>query len=252
MASASDPLSGAAAELDIVIPVYNEGANIVATLRALAQNVRTAHHVLICYDHDGDNTLPAVRASQPALSGIVFVKNEGRGTHAAVMSGFRASTAPYVLAFMADDDFNAPIVDAMVREARDGADIVCASRFLPGGCMVGCPWLKAFLVRAANFCLRALARFPTSDASNGFRLFSRRAITEIPVESRQGFTYSIELTAKAHRLGWKIAEVPAQWFERKDRKSRFQVLKWLPAYLRWFGYVFATSWGGRTAAGGQR
>jgi hypothetical protein len=48
--------------------------------------------------------------------------------------------------------------------------------------MVGCPWLKAVLVRAANFTLYHLAR-PTHDASNGFRLFSRRVTIEISIKS---------------------------------------------------------------------
>ena len=94
--------------------------------------------------------------------------------------------------------------------------------------MVGCPWLKAVLVRAANFTLYHLARLPTHDASNGFRLFSRRVTTEIPIESERGFCYSIELLVKCHRLGWRIGEVPARWFERAHGASRFQVVKWLP------------------------
>jgi dolichol-phosphate mannosyltransferase len=46
---------------------------------------------------------------------------------------------------------------------------------------------------------------------------------------------------KAHRLGWKIADVPVTWIERDDGRTRFQVLRWLPAYLRWYGYAFATT-----------
>jgi hypothetical protein len=46
---------------------------------------------------------------------------------------------------------------------------------------------------------------------------------------------------KAHRLGWRIAEVPVRWFERRHGASRFQVIKWLPAYLRWYVYAFATT-----------
>jgi hypothetical protein len=67
-------------------------------------------------------------------------------------------------------------------------------------------------------------------------------IERIPVESDQGFCYSIELLVKTHRLGWRIGEVPAQWFERRHGESRFRVLQWLPAYLRWYGYAFATTW----------
>ena len=125
--------------------------------------------------------------------------------------------------------------------ARAGHDIVCASRFIPRGAMVGCPLIKAVLVRSANFTLRHVARLPTTDASNGFRMFSRRVIERIAVESDQGFCYSIELLVKAHRLGWTIAEVPVRWFERRHGESRFRVLRWLPAYLRWYGYAFATT-----------
>ena len=232
-----------APELDIVIPVYNEGRNIVATLSALKRSVTTPARVLICYDHAEDDTLPAIRANAQVHAGLAieFVRNRSRGAHAAVMTGFAASTAPFVLMYPADDDTNAAMLDRMVALARAGCDIVCASRFMPGGAMVGCPLLKAALVRSANFTLRHVARLPTTDASNGFRMFSRRVVERIPVESEAGFCYSIELLVKAHRLGWRIAEVPVRWFERRHGASRFQVIKWLPAYLRWYAYAFATT-----------
>jgi dolichol-phosphate mannosyltransferase len=231
-------------QLDIVIPVYNEGGNILRTLRALAREVRTPFRVLICYDTPEDDTLVAIREHPEQCGGTVieFVRNAGRGAHRAVLSGFAASTAPLILVFPADDDYNSGMLDKMVAAAEQGSDIVCASRFMPGGSMVGCPWLKAVLVLAANFTLRYLALLPTRDASNGFRLFSRRVIDRIAIESDQGFCYSIELLVKGHRLGWPIAEVPAQWRERSHGTSRFRVLRWLPAYLRWYRYAFATTW----------
>jgi dolichol-phosphate mannosyltransferase len=233
-----------AARLDIVIPVYNEGANILRTLAALARDVKTPMRVLICYDMPEDDTLTAIRGQPDSDRAfhVEFVRNRGRGAHAAVMTGFAVSTAPFVLMYPADDDYNAGTVDAMVAAAEAGSDIVCASRFMPGGCMVGCPWLKAALVRSANFTLHHFARLPTRDASNGFRLFSRRVIETIAVESELGFCYSIELLAKCHRLGWRISEVPVRWFERRHGASRFRVLRWLPAYLRWYFYAFGTTW----------
>jgi glycosyltransferase involved in cell wall biosynthesis len=49
-------------ELDIVIPVYNEGDNILPVLDSFKRHVKTPCRVLLCYDHEDDNTLPAVRA----------------------------------------------------------------------------------------------------------------------------------------------------------------------------------------------
>lgn len=232
------------ARLDIVIPVYNEGRNIGRTLTAIARDVKTPARVLICHDMPEDDTLPAVRKyleDHPGLA-VEFVLNSGRGAHRAVMTGFAAATAPCVLVFPADDDYNTGMLDKMVAAADAGADIVSACRFMPGGSMVGCPWLKAVLVRGANFTLYHFAGLPSRDASNGFRLFSQRAIATIAVESDQGFCYGIELLVKSHRLGWRIADVPAQWHEREEGASRFRVVKWLPAYLRWYFYAFATTW----------
>jgi glycosyltransferase involved in cell wall biosynthesis len=209
---------------------------------------------LICYDREDDNTLPAIRNNRESFSSLTieFVRNRGRGAHGAVLTGFSASTAPFILVFPADDDFNAGSIDAMVAEATKGCDIVCASRFMAGGSMVGCPWLKAALVRAASFTLYYVARLPTHDASSGFRLFSRRVLDEIEIESERGFCYSIELLVKCHRLHWRIGEVPAQWFERTRGASRFQVIKWLPDYLRWYIYAFATTYLRRAAASVRR
>jgi glycosyltransferase involved in cell wall biosynthesis len=230
--------------LDIVIPVYNEGANIRNTLQSIAHAVTSVNRVLICYDREDDNTLPVIRDNRGVFANldIEFVRNRGRGAQGAVLSGFAASKAPYAIMFPADDDYNAAIIDTMLRQAEAGNEIVCASRFMPGGSMVGCPWLKALLVRVSNFSLYHFARLPTHDATNGFRLFSRRVLDTIAVESDRGFCYSIELLVKCHRLGWQIGEVPAKWFEREHGTSSFRVLNWLPAYLRWYLYAFATTW----------
>jgi dolichol-phosphate mannosyltransferase len=234
----------AAPRLDVIIPVYHEGANILQTLKGLMSAVKTPLRVLICYDSEDDDTLPMIRNNRGALEplAIEFVRNCGRGAHGAVVTGFSASRAPFAIMFPADDDYNSGILDEMVGEAEAGCDIVCASRFMPGGSMVGCPWLKAAFVRAGNFTLCHLARVPTRDASNGFRLFSRRVLDQIAIESDQGFCYSIELLVKCHRLGWRIGEVPARWFQRVHGASRFQVIRWLPAYLRWYLYAFATTY----------
>ena len=98
------------------------------------------------------------------------------------------------MVYPADDDYNPGILDLMFPKWKEEhCEIVAASRFIPGGCMVGCPWLKATLVRGAAFTLYHLAGLPTHDPSNGFRLFSRRVLDHFAIESTAGFVYSIEL-----------------------------------------------------------
>jgi len=233
-------MSSDAPQVDIVTPVYNEGGNILRTLQGLADHVQAHYRVLICYDFEEDDTLSAIR-QHGGFANLEFVRNLGRGAHQAIITGFRRSSAPFIMVYPADDDYNAGIIDAMIKKAQQGNDVVCASRFVPGGSMVGCPWLKAVLVRCAAFTLHYFARMPARDSTNGFRLFSRRLLDRVQIESTQGFTYSIELLAKCHRLRWPMAEVPAQWRERAHGQSRFRVMRWVPAYLRWYFYVFATT-----------
>ena len=130
----------------------------------------------------------------------------------------------------------------MYNQYINGCDIVVASRFIKGGSMKGCPPLKSLLVRTASKTLYLFSSIPVQDASNGFRLFSRRVIENIEIESNAGFTYSIELLVKCKRLGWKIGEIPASWEERIQGSSRFKVMNWAPNYIRWYFYGLSTLW----------
>lgn len=228
--------------VDIVIPVYNEGESIGAVLHSLNKHVSHQFKVFICYDHDGDTTLPAVRQVMEETGlNVSLVQNRGEGVLGAIRTGMAESSAEAVIVFPADDTFNAVIIDRMIADYAAGSDIVAASRFMRGGCMKGCRPSKAILVRSAALLLHRIAGLPTHDPTNGFRLFSRKVITKLPIESQQGWSFSLELLVKSHRLKWRISEIPASWFERKEERSRFQILKWAPEYLRWFFYAFETA-----------
>jgi glycosyltransferase involved in cell wall biosynthesis len=238
-------VSAEPAELDVVIPVYNEGDAIVRVLRSLDAAVRTRLRVLICYDRDDDTTLTALRDYRPEHFEVRLLKNRGQGALGAVLGGFEASTAPAVVMLPADDDYNAPRLDAMVREFRSGCDVVVACRFMPGGHMGRGPLLKTALCRAVSWAMHTLLGLPARDATNGFRLFSRRVLERVPIETTAGFAWSLELLVKCHRLGWKVGEVPAHWYERPTGRSRFRVFRWAPHYLRWVAYAAGTSLGRR-------
>jgi len=233
---------GASPGVDIIVPVYNEGENILRLLQAFQAEVKSSFRVLICYDHEDDSTLEALKASNLADECIVLVRNRFQGAHGAVRSGFLASQAEMVITYMADDDYNAGLIDKMVDLALAGNELVAPSRFIPGGVFEGCRWPKSFLVQAASMSLNLLAGVPIHDATNGFRLFSRRLLDGVQLQSTEGFTYSIELLVKCHRLGWKMAEIPARWYERTYGQSRFKVFAWANAYLRWYWYAFATTY----------
>jgi hypothetical protein len=124
----------------------------------------------------------------------------------------------------------------------NGSEIVVASRFIKGGSMKNCPLFKEIIVRLASATLYLLSSIPVQDASNGFRLFSRKLLNLVTIESIVGFAYSLELLVKCDRLKMKISEIPAQWEERSEGQSRFKVLKWLPQYIKWYIYGLSSTW----------
>ena len=227
--------------LEIIIPVYNEGEKINQVFNQFQNQVDTKFRVLVCYDHEDDNTLKGYDPNNYDFE-IIQLKNNGIGAHDAVITGLSYSDSDCVIVFPADDIVNQNIIDDMYNKFCDGSEIVVASRFMMGGSMKGCPILKSILVRAASKTLYLFSSIPVKDASNGFRLFSRRILNLVKIESNTGFTYSIELLVKCKRLGWKIGEVPAQWEERTQGNSRFKVIQWAPNYIRWYFYGLSTSW----------
>lgn len=229
-------------DLDVIIPVYNEGENIEGALRALKKDVRTSIRIFVIYDFDEDNTLPVVRQMENLGFEIKLMKNRARGAHEAIMTGFAASDAPAVVVYPADESYNAKIIDSMYAKFKEGNELVVASRFMKGGEMKGGPIIKSFVVRVASWALRSLVGIPTRDATYGMRLFSKKLLDAVEIESTAGWTYSIELLVKCHRLRWKVGEVPAGWYRRERGTSRFNFKKWLPLYARWFFYALATTY----------
>ena len=228
--------------LEIIVPVFNEGEKVVKLMKNFELHVRTNFRVLFCYDDASDNIFDYKNELSKFKFEIVFIKNVGKGPLSAIKEGFRSGNSDCVIVYPADDFLNFDILDMMYQKFVEGSQIVVASRFIKGGSMNNCPVIKSILVRVASYTLYYLSSIPAKDASNGFRLFSRKLLNEVKIESQVGFAYSLELLAKCNRLEYKISEVPAKWEERSEGQSRFKVLKWLPQYLKWYIYGISTTW----------
>lgn len=240
----SDPGPLEQPRYSLVVPVYNEGENIASFCKALA-GLPPGHEVLICHDFQGDNTLAALdrlpREEKPGS--MRFVLNTlGPGVRFAIEAGMREAAAPVVVVMMADvsDDFSR--VGEMVTRVEAGADIVCASRYMPGGRQIGGPRIKSLMSRVAGLTLHRLSGLPTRDPTNSFKAYSREFLRHTRIESPAGFALAMELTVKAHFTGGRVEEVPATWTGRTKGKSRFRLFSWLPLYLRWYFWALRQRW----------
>jgi glycosyltransferase involved in cell wall biosynthesis len=225
-----------AGPIEIVIPVYNEGENIVRTLEEIESKVAHPHRVLVVYDSEEDDTLPPLRRYLASgHAGIRAERNHyGRGALNAIRTGFETAEGEWCLVCMGDLSDDLAAVRNMLEKADEGCDVVCGSRYMPGGRQIGGPWLKRTLSRLAGLSLHWLAGVPTHDATNSFKLYRRNLLRQIPLESSGGFEIGMEIVIKAHLLGCKIGEVPSTWRDRSGGESKFRLWKWLPHYLHWY------------------
>ena len=222
--------------LSVIVPVYNEGDNGVPTLRGVVEQTHARPlEVLVVHDFEEDTTVPVVRKLQAELPEVRLHRNTiGRGVLNAIKSGFGGAQAPYVLVTMGDGSDDPKDIDPMYELALSGADVVAGSRYMRGGRQLGGPLLKRSMSRVAGLSLHWLGGLPVHDATSNFRMYSRRLLDSVTIESDGGFELGIELTVKAHLLGMRVAEVPTTWRDRTAGQSRFRLWKWLPRYLHWY------------------
>src|SRR5208283_4375149 len=226
--------------LTIVIPVYNEGANFRALWSEIASAIHTPFTAIVVYDFEQDNTLPVI--SEIVASGenrLVLRKNAyGRGVTRAIKTGLEAVESGPVLVTMADLSDDLTQVDEMYGLYRQGFDLVCGSRYMKGGQLIGGPFLKQLMSRVSGLTLHYFRGVPTHDATNSFKLYDAAMVRDVKVESVAGFELGLELTVKGYLHGYRITEIPSTWRDRSAGTSKFRVLHWLPHYLKWYFYAF--------------
>ena len=220
--------------LSIVMPAYNEGEVIGETINSIQGKVKTPFELLIVVDFDEDSTVGAVKNLKNNYKNIKLVKNKfGKGALNAIKTGLMTAKGEAICVMMADLTDDPDTLNLMVKKYKQGFDIVSGSRYMPGGHQVGGPLLKQFMSRCAGLSLHYITQMPTFDPTNSFRLYSKRFLKNVKIESNGGFELGIELTVKAYYSGYKVTEVPTTW-TFLAKVSRFNMKKWLPKYLKWY------------------
>ena len=140
-------------ELDILIPVFNEDKTIVKTIKNILSEVKYDYKIFICYDYEEDPTIKIIKDNFPNNSRIDFIKNFSKGFNNALISGFKNTSGVAVLIYMADDHINHNIINLCYEKFNNGFNVVCPSRFVKGGKMIGNPFLKGIVTRMVSFFL---------------------------------------------------------------------------------------------------
>lgn len=221
--------------LSIVIPVHEEGAYILSTLNRISRSVKTEFECIIVADKDSDSTIPFVVEYQASDGRFRFELNTNAlGPAGAIKHGIQASSGDMIAVVSGDGSDDISQLDSLAGLVERGVSVAVASRYMKGGQLVGAPFFKVLLSKAAGLSLYHFARLGTRDATNNFKVYSREFIDSVKIESNYGFEIGLELTSKARLLNYRIAELPTIWIERTEGESKFPLLSSLRYYLKWY------------------
>jgi len=215
-------MSRPAVDLAMVVPTYNERdrlAELVDAVFAAAARAGVALEIVIVDDNSPDGT-GALADELAARHRITVVHRSGKlGLGTAVVEGFRVAAAGIVGVMDADFSHPPALVPRMLRVFQaTGADLLVASRYIPGGSTPNWPFRRRLLSRAA--CLLARPLSPIRDATSGFFLIRREVAAGVTIKAG-GFKICLELLVRAAPA--RLAEMPFRFDDRELGESKMSV-----------------------------
>ena len=210
----------------VIIPTYNEKENIEKMLHVVL-GLALLFDVLIVDDGSPDGTaslVKKIREREPER--VHLIEREGKlGLGTAYMTGFKwAISHQYDYIFEMDADFSHNPVDLpkLYSACKDGADMSIGSRYCNGISVVNWPLKRVLMSYFASKYVRSVLGMKVYDTTAGFVCFRRNVLETINIDRIQmkGYGFQVEMKYNAHKLGFKIAEVPIIFIDRTMGSSK--------------------------------
>jgi glycosyltransferase involved in cell wall biosynthesis len=212
-----------ASGLSLVVPAYNEGRRITASLDTivtyLAQKF-ASFEVLVVDDGSTDDTVAQVNAFRDArVRCLCNDANLGKG--GSVRRGVLESSEEVIL--FSDADLSTPIeeLELLLKAMTDGYDVVIASRWLERNQDVQRSALRKFQGRVFAWIVNTLVVSGLRDTQCGFKMFRRQAARDLFGAQRiQGWGFDVELLFLAKKWGFQVGQVPVRWYKSGESKLK--------------------------------
>lgn len=224
--------------LSILLPTYNESANVAPLLRAInkALSDTGTHYEIIFIDDSSDITPDVIARMQSVYPNVHLIHRpvERRtGLATALIEGFSAAKGEYIVCM--DSDLQHPpkeIPKLFTKALETNADVVVATRYAAGGSAEGLGSLYrravSHICRFASWMLIPQTR-KTTDPGSGFFIFRKSIVHKIDFRGLRGFKILIDILARTR--GLKVSEIPIVFLKRTNDESKATVEQGL-AFIR--------------------
>lgn len=205
----------------VIIPMYNERENAAAIIDAVLA-LDTTFDVLVIDDNSPDGTAAIVKDKIAQYPGRVnIIERQGKlGLGTAYIAGFKwALEHGYGIICEMDADFshNPSDLPRLYKAVKDeGADVAVGSRYVTGVNVVNWPMGRVLMSYFASKYVRLITGIPVQDTTAGFVCYSARVLRAIDLDKVKfkGYAFQIEMKFTAHKLGYRIQEVPIIFVNR--------------------------------------
>jgi dolichol-phosphate mannosyltransferase len=208
----------------VCLPTYDEAENVGPITSAILAAAPGAE-VLVIDDDSPDGTgriADEIARREPRVHVLHRARKEGLGR--AYLAGFAwALDRGYGLVLEMDADFSHhPRYLPTLLEAAERADLVLGSRYVPGGGTVNWGLGRRMLSRGGSLYARTILGLRIRDLTGGFKCFRREVLEAIDLSSVtcSGYAFQIELTWRAVRRGFRVAEIPIVFEDRRVGRSK--------------------------------
>ena len=213
----------------IVLPTYNERDNLrhaVARIREVADGNRLQLHTLVVDDNSPDGTGALADELAREVPDVGVLHRAGKeGLGKAYFAGFRTALdmgAERIFEMDADLSHDASYLPHFLRCIDHGADVVLGSRYVRGGGVENWSLSRKVISRGGCLYAQTILGLPYHDLTGGYKCFRRRVLEAIDFDSidARGFGFQIEMTYRAHKMGFRIEELPIIFVDRKVGESK--------------------------------
>ncbi|MFL5898129.1 MAG: polyprenol monophosphomannose synthase [Solirubrobacterales bacterium] len=209
----------------LVLPTFNEAENLEAVAAAALANLPADGRVLVVDDNSPDGTgriADRLAAAERRIEVLHRPRKEGLGP--AYLAGFRGALAAGAgLVLEMDCDFSHDPADLpRLLAAAEDADLAIGSRYVRGGRIENWTPLRRAISRGGSAYARVVLGLPVRDLTGGFKCFRREVLEAIPLGavSSRGYAFQVEMTYRAAKAGFRIAEIPIGFSERRAGRSK--------------------------------
>ena len=219
----------------IIIPAYNEEANIPTTLQALNNELAKEgipYEIIVVNDSSSDNTAATIGEAVERWPQVRLINNHlPRGFGRAVRKGLQETRGDVVALVMADLSDNPRDVVRCYRKILEGYDCVFGSRFIRGSRVSNYPRLKLLVNRIVNKMLQVMFATRHNDLTNAFKVYRSYVLKNILPLHAAHFNITIELSLSALIRNYRVATIPIDWSGRTWGQSNLRLRQMGRRYL---------------------